>query len=45
MIMRFDAGDTIVRIHNATTGILSTPVTTSDTTHNFQFSLGFGYRF
>jgi hypothetical protein len=45
MIMRFDAGDTIVRIHNATAGILSTPETTSDTTHNFQFSLGFGYRF
>ena len=45
-IIRFDAGDTIVRVRNATAGILlSTPVTTGDTTHNFQLSLGFGYRF
>ena len=45
-IIRFDAGDTIVRIRNATAGILlSTPVTTGDTAHNFQLSLGFGYRF
>jgi hypothetical protein len=44
-IIRFDAGDTIVRIRNATAGILSAPVTTSETTHNFQFSVGFGYRF
>jgi len=45
MIIRFDAGDTIVRIRNATPGILIAPVTTSETTHNFQFSVGFGYRF
>src|SRR5215472_7867899 len=41
-VIRFDAGDTIVRVRNATAGILlSTPVTTGDTTHNFQLSLGF----
>ena len=45
MIIRFDAGDTIVRIRNATPGILSAPLTTIDTTHNFQLSFGFGYRF
>lgn len=44
-IIRLDAGDTIVRIRNATRGLLSSPTTTSDTTHNFQFSVGFGYRF
>jgi hypothetical protein len=45
-IIRLDAGDTIVRIHNATRGILSGgSAATSDTTHNFQFSVGFGYRF
>src|SRR5262245_3393422 len=45
-IIRFDAGDTIVRIRNATAGIIfSNPSTTSDTTQNFQFSVGFGYRF
>lgn len=45
-IIRFDAGDTIVRIRNATRGIFSGgSAATSDTTHNFQFSVGFGYRF
>ena len=44
-IVRLDAGDTIVRIRNATTGVIGSPVATSDTTHNFQFSVGFGYRF
>jgi opacity protein-like surface antigen len=45
-IVRLDAGDTIVRIRNATGGILlGGPAGTSDTTHNFQFSVGFGYRF
>jgi len=44
-IVRLDAGDTIVRIRNATAGVIGSPVTTSDTTHNFQFSVGFGYRF
>ena len=45
-IVRLDAGDTIVRIRNATLGLLTGgPTATSDTTHNFQFSVGFGYRF
>ena len=44
-IVRFDAGDTIVRIRNATAGVIGNPTTTTDTTHNFQFSVGFGYRF
>ena len=44
-IVRLDAGDTIVRIRNATSGVIGNPVATSDTTHNFQFSVGFGYRF
>src|SRR5919107_1286677 len=44
-IVRLDAGDTIVRIRNATAGVIGAPVATSDTTHNFQFSVGFGYRF
>jgi hypothetical protein len=45
-IIRFDSGDTIVRIRNSNAGILfSNPSSTSDTTHNFQVSVGFGYRF
>src|SRR5262245_51026734 len=45
-IIRFDSGDTIVHIRNATIGSpFSIPQTTSDTTQNFQFSVGFGYRF
>lgn len=45
-IIRLDAGDTIVRIRNATAGaVIGSPTVTSDTTHNFQFSVGFGYRF
>jgi Outer membrane protein beta-barrel domain len=44
-IVRLDAGDTIVRIRNATAGVIGGPTATSDTTHNFQFSVGFGYRF
>lgn len=44
-IVRLDAGDTIVRIRNATRGVLGSPTAVSDTTHNFQFSLGFGFRF
>jgi len=46
-IIRFDAGDTIVRVRNATGGSLffGNPQTVSDTTNNFQFSVGFGYRF
>jgi hypothetical protein len=44
-IVRFDAGDTIVRIRNATSGFIGPPVVTNSTTHNFQFSVGVGYRF
>ena len=44
-IVRLDAGDTIVRIRNATAGVIGAPAVTSDTTHSFQFSVGFGYRF
>jgi hypothetical protein len=44
-IVRLDAGDTIVRIRNATAGVIGNPTVTNDTTHNFQFSVGFGYRF
>ena len=45
-IVRLDAGDTIVRIRNATLGLLTGgPNATTDTTHNIQFSVGFGYRF
>ena len=46
-VVRFDAGDTIVRVRNATGGSLffGNPQTVSDTTHNFQFSVGVGYRF
>jgi hypothetical protein len=44
-IVRFDAGDTIVRLRNATRGLLGSSTASSDTTHNFQFSVGFGYRF
>jgi hypothetical protein len=42
MIVRFDAGDTVVRIRTVPPG---NPSSTSDTTQNFQFSVGFGYRF
>jgi hypothetical protein len=44
-IVRLDAGDTIVRIRNATAGVIGNPTVTSDITHSFQFSVGFGYRF
>ena len=44
-IVRLDAGDTIVRIRNATAGVIGGSTVTSDTTHSFQFSVGFGYRF
>ena len=46
-IVRLDAGDTIVRIREVRggTGILFGGTGTSETTHNFQFSVGFGYRF
>jgi opacity protein-like surface antigen len=45
-IIRLDAGDTIVRIRSANgSGLPFGGTATSDTTHNFQFSVGFGYRF
>jgi len=44
-IIRLDAGDPIVRIRNTTRGLLGSSTAVSDTTHNFQFSVGFGYRF
>lgn len=44
-IVRLDAGDTIVRIRSTTRGLLGSSTAVSDTTHNFQFSVGFGYRF
>jgi hypothetical protein len=44
-IVRLDAGDTIVRIRHTTRGLLGSSTAVSDTTHNFQFSVGFGYRF
>jgi hypothetical protein len=45
-IVRLDAGDTIVRIRHANgSGLLFGGTATTDTTHNFQFSVGFGYRF
>lgn len=45
-IIRLDAGDTVVRIRNATGGPFPGGAgAVGDTTHNFQFSVGFGYRF
>jgi hypothetical protein len=45
-IIRFDAGDTIVRMRTATAGVLfMNSSITSRTTQNFQFSVGLGYRF
>ena len=44
-IIRVDAGDTIVRVNNATRGFFTGSQSTSDITHNFQASVGFGYRF
>lgn len=44
-IIRVDAGDTIVRVNRATRGVFTGPQSASDVTHNFQLSLGIGYRF
>lgn len=44
-IIRVDAGDTIVRIRNASRGFFTGPQSETDVTHNFQFSIGIGYRF
>lgn len=44
-IIRIDAGDTIVRLRDATRGIFAGTQATTDVTHNFQFTIGVGYRF
>jgi len=44
-IIRVDAGDTIVRLHSETPGIFGPNQSSTDVTHNFQVSVGFGYRF
>ncbi len=44
-IIRLDAGDTVVRVNSATRGFFGGGGSTSDVTHNFQFSVGVGYRF
>jgi hypothetical protein len=46
-ILRFDAGDTIVHFKSAGPTVFSTSTVTtpSQTTHNFQASVGFGFRF
>jgi hypothetical protein len=46
-IVRFDAGDTIVRFKEVgpTQNFTSSIFTPSATTHNFQASIGFGFRF
>lgn len=45
-IVRLDLGDTIVRFRNAGLNVFNgTQVSSTDVTHNLQFSVGFGYRF
>jgi hypothetical protein len=44
-IIRVDVGDTIVRLHSETLGVLLPAQSTTNVTHNFQASIGFGYRF
>lgn len=45
-IVRLDLGDTIVRFKEENSGTFINPITVpADTTHNFQASIGFGYRF
>ncbi|HYE14353.1 MAG TPA: hypothetical protein VD968_07935 [Pyrinomonadaceae bacterium] len=43
-IIRFDAGDTLVRLRTAS-GFFGGRQSSTDLTHNFQASIGFGYRF
>jgi hypothetical protein len=53
MLVRFDAGDTIIRFgeHDEVSGVVSSFVTPSvfrapaETTHSFQFTAGIGFRF
>lgn len=45
-IVRLDLGDTIVRLRRAGRNVFDgTQVNSTDITHNFQASVGFGYRF
>ena len=45
-IIRVDAGDTIIRFRQAGRNVFQgTQVSSTDVSHNFQFSIGFGYRF
>jgi hypothetical protein len=45
-IIRVDFGDTIVRVRRAGLNVFDgTQVSSTDITHNFQASVGFGYRF
>ena len=44
-IIRLDAGDTIIRERQTTFGFFSPPTSRGQTTHNFQVSIGFSYRF
>ncbi|HEV3470222.1 MAG TPA: hypothetical protein VG148_12930 [Pyrinomonadaceae bacterium] len=45
-IVRLDLGDTIVRFRRAGRNVFDgTQVSSTDITHNFQASIGFGYRF
>jgi Outer membrane protein beta-barrel domain len=44
-IIRLDAGDTIIRERQTTFGFFNPSTTTGQTTHNFQVSVGFSYRF
>ncbi len=44
-IIRVDAGDTIIRLKQSSGGLLFPAPSTTNTTNNFQASIGFGYRF
>lgn len=44
-IVRLDLGDTIVHERQSTLVLFGPPSVASQTTHNFQLSLGFSYRF
>ena len=45
-IIRVDAGDTIIRFRQAGRNVFQgTQVSSTDVSHNFQLSIGFGYRF
>lgn len=44
-IIRIDLGDTIVRFPKRTIGVINPIVLNSEVTNNFQFSVGFGWRF